>query len=85
MNDNQITDAYRARLIDGIYNRNVSNRDLLYAKIHQQLDVSSETDPDLLDEYISELAITNQKLFVMDKMFMSPTESEKEINPKETD
>ncbi len=85
MNDNQITDAYRARLVDGIYNKNVSNRDLLYAKIHQQLDVNSETDPDTLDGYIQDLAITNQKLYIMDKMFMTSTESEAEINSKETD
>ena len=85
MNDNQISDAYRARLVDGIYNKNVSNRDLLYAKIHQQLDVNSDTDPDILDSYIQDLAITNQKLYVMDKMFMAPTESESEINSQETD
>ena len=85
MNNNQITDAYRARLVDGIYNKNVSNRDLLYAKIHQQLDVNSDTDPDILDSYIQDLAITNQKLYVMDKMFMAPTESESEINSQETD
>jgi len=85
MNDNQITDAYRARLVDGIYNKNVSNRDLLYAKIHQQLDVNSETDPDTLDGYIQDLAITNQKLYIMDKMFMASTEGEPEINSKETD
>ena len=85
MNDN-INEAYRARLIDGIYNKNVSNRDLLYAKIHQQLEVSTSTSPEKLDKYIEELAITNQKLFLLDKMFGGEAPVEKaETTETETD
>ena len=84
MNENQITEAYRARLIDGLYNKNISNRDLLYAKIHQQLEVTTEIDPESLDESFRELAITNQKLYLIDKMFGS-TEKDSEVSPQETD
>lgn len=78
MNEDAISDAYRRRLIDGIYSRNISKKDLLYAEIHQQLDPVTATDPDKLEQLIRELALTNQTIFLLDNMFGTQPEKKEE-------
>ncbi|NDG53951.1 MAG: hypothetical protein EBY39_13185 [Flavobacteriia bacterium] len=76
--DNQAQSYYRNKLVDGIYNKHLSNKELLVAEIHRHLEYPEVTCVDKLDSALIELAKENQVLYLLDKLFTPPEQPSSE-------